>query len=52
MVKNCNFTFLDDSELGPSLDVSGRIGCHALVDSGIELHQTQDLEVRATDDLD
>ena len=52
MVKNSNFTFLDDPELSTSLDVSGRIGCHALVDSGIELHQTQDFEVRATDDLD
>ena len=34
-------TFLDDSELSPSLDVSGRICRHALVDAGIKFDQTQ-----------
>ena len=46
-----NVTFLDDSELSPSLNVSSWVCSNALINSRIELNQTQNFEVRASDDL-
>ena len=46
-----NGTFLDYSELSPSLNVSSWVCSNALINSRIELNQTQNFEVRASDDL-
>jgi hypothetical protein len=49
--ENVKVTFFDDSKLSSGLNVARGVGGHALVDPRVELHETQDLQVRTANNL-